>query len=62
MMFVWLNQACREGDTAVLSTLLEENTRDINQLDNCGLSALHYAARNNQREVIQLLMNYGAGL
>ena len=55
-------KACREGDMAALNTLLlDETTPDLNQLNNSGLSALHYAARCNQAEVIQLLINHGAG-
>lgn len=56
-----MTQACREGDLVVLSSLLESNVNDINETNECGLSPLHYAARNDQGQVIQLLIDHGAG-
>lgn len=56
-----LTQACREGDLVVLSSLLESKVNDLNEPNECGLSPLHYAARNDQGQVIQLLIDHGAG-
>lgn len=44
----------------VLSSLLENNVKDVNEPNECGLSPLHYAARNDQGQVIQLLIDHGA--
>ena len=52
---------CREGDVVALNTLLETNQPNLDHSNAKGLSALHYAARNNHAEVIQLLINHGAG-
>ena len=56
-----LTQACREGDLAVMRSLLEEDVNDLDRLSEGGLSALHYAARNDHGQVIQLLIDHGAG-
>lgn len=56
-----LTQACREGDLVVLSTLLENNVNDPDEPNENGLSPLHYAARNDQGQAIQLLIDHGAG-
>lgn len=53
-------EACREGDVASLNFLLENNATDVDKLSDCGLAPLHYAARNNHGEVIQLLIDHGA--
>ena len=52
---------CREGDVVALNTLLETSQPNLDHSNAKGLSALHYAARNNHAEVIQLLINHGAG-
>ncbi|KAJ7340128.1 hypothetical protein OS493_002854 [Desmophyllum pertusum] len=55
-----LFEACREGDLAVMRSLLEEDVNDLDRLSEGGLSALHYAARNDHGQVIQLLIDHGA--
>ncbi|XP_068673676.1 transient receptor potential cation channel subfamily A member 1-like [Montipora foliosa] len=58
-----LFEACCEGDTAVLRSLLEQRSiLEVNQLSDSGLSAMHYAARRNKKEVMQVLIDYGADL
>ena len=52
---------CREGDVVALNTLLETSQPNLDHSNAKGLSALHYAARNNHAEVIELLINHGAG-
>ena len=55
-------QACREGDVAALNLLLQNNNvKDVNKLSEDGLSPLHYAARNDHGQVVQMLIDYGAG-
>ena len=56
-----LTQACREGDLVVLSSLLENNVNDLDEPNEGGLSPIHYAARNDQGQVIQMLIDHGAG-
>jgi len=61
-IFLFLfTQACREGDLVVLSSLLENNVSDLDEPNAYGLSLLHYAARNDQGQVIQMLIDRGAG-
>jgi len=55
-----LFEACREGDLVVLSSLLENNVNDLDEPNEYGLSLLHYAARNDQGQVIQMLIDRGA--
>ncbi|CAH3194929.1 unnamed protein product [Porites evermanni] len=55
-----LYEVCREGDVVALNTLLETSQPNLDHSNAKGLSALHYAARNNHAEVIQLLINHGA--
>ena len=52
---------CRVGDLVALNTLLETSQPNLDHSNARGLSALHYAARNNHAEVIQLLIIHGAG-
>ena len=59
--FFLLTQACRDGDLVALSSLLEDNVNVVDEPNECGLSPLHYAARNDQGQVIQLLIDHGAG-
>lgn len=56
-----LAQACRQGDLAVLHSLLENNVNDLDKISENGLSPLHYAARNDHGEAVQLLIDHGAG-
>ena len=44
-----------------MNTLLETSQPNLDHSNAKGLSALHYAARNNHAEVIELLINHGAG-
>ncbi|XP_078348823.1 transient receptor potential cation channel subfamily A member 1-like isoform X2 [Oculina patagonica] len=55
-----LFEACREGDLAVLHSLLENNMNDLNKVSENGLTPLHYAARNDHGEAVQLLIDHGA--
>ncbi|XP_074605773.1 transient receptor potential cation channel subfamily A member 1-like isoform X1 [Acropora palmata] len=56
-----LYQACCEGDTSVVRSLLElQSLREVNQLSDSGLSAMHCAARRNKKEVLQILIDNGA--
>ncbi|VDM02445.1 unnamed protein product [Schistocephalus solidus] len=47
------------GDIRKLSSLLNSGTQ-VNELDNYGYTALHYAARNGRLEVCKLLLEHGA--
>ncbi len=62
-----LHQLAIDGDTEALSTWLTKSTineisRQISELDEKGLTPLHYAARHSNVEVMKLLVDNGADL
>lgn len=44
-----------------VQALLSDGSRDVNEIDSCGFSPLHYTAKHNHAEVTSLLLDYGAG-
>ena len=50
----------REGDLTGVRSLLAATTTDIDRLEEGGVTALHCAARQNQQELIRLLLEHGA--
>lgn len=49
--------AVKEGDLTKIKALVELGA-DVNQVNQNGLTALHFAAKASQREVVSLLVNY----
>lgn len=54
-------QACRDGLIDIVRALLQGSAPTINTLDKEGLAPLHYAARYDRAEIVQLLIEGGAG-
>ena len=52
----------REGDLAGVRSLLAATTTDIDRVEEGGVTALHCAARQNQLELIRLLLEHGASV
>ncbi|XP_061171192.1 transient receptor potential cation channel subfamily A member 1 homolog isoform X1 [Saccostrea echinata] len=61
-----LHQCARNGDTRSMEILLKSITgnvrKKINMRDEEGVTAMHYAARYNQYEIVKLLHNFGADI
>ena len=58
-----LRTAAEYGQVEIISDLLENHSLDINAADEgTGLTALHYAAKTDQVEIAQILINHGAEL
>ncbi len=55
-----LIQAVRDGNIASVTAALESGSEDVNQVDEHGATALHYAAENGPREIVVSLLNHGA--
>ena len=54
-------QACRDGLTCVVEQLIKQNPPACNEQDKDGLTPLHHAARGNSLQIIQSLLDAGAG-
>lgn len=54
-----LHQSCLRGNITAVKFLLK-NKAQINILNKIGETPLHYAVRASQKEIIQLLLEYGA--
>eukprot|EP00339_Tiarina_fusa_P008981 CAMPEP_0117081440 /NCGR_PEP_ID=MMETSP0472-20121206/57397_1 /TAXON_ID=693140 ORGANISM="Tiarina fusus, Strain LIS" /NCGR_SAMPLE_ID=MMETSP0472 /ASSEMBLY_ACC=CAM_ASM_000603 /LENGTH=795 /DNA_ID=CAMNT_0004809365 /DNA_START=77 /DNA_END=2460 /DNA_ORIENTATION=- len=54
-----LHQSCLRGNVTAVKFLLK-NRAQINILNKIGETPLHYAVRASQKEIIQLLLEYGA--
>ncbi|XP_048765666.1 transient receptor potential cation channel subfamily A member 1 homolog isoform X3 [Ostrea edulis] len=61
-----LHQCARNGDTRSMEILLRSITgnlkKKINMRDEEGVTALHYAARYNQYDIVKILHSYGADI
>lgn len=55
-----LVQAAQSGDLNSVKSLLGKNGRLVNQKDESGATALHYAALNGHRRIAELLVERGA--
>ncbi|HEY6969001.1 MAG TPA: ankyrin repeat domain-containing protein [Candidatus Angelobacter sp.] len=55
-----LIEAAKAGDLANVKTILDSNAELINQRDQLGATALHYAAFGGHRSVVQELVRRGA--
>jgi ankyrin repeat protein len=55
-----LRQACIDGLDVIVSTVLEMEMTGVNIPDERGYTALHYAADNNHRSIVKLLIKNGA--
>lgn len=56
-----LRQAVMNGDAAGINRLIDEGV-DINEKDERGWAALHYAARTRRTDIVLLLIKRGAQL
>lgn len=54
-------QACRDGLIDIVRALQQRGVPTINTLDKDGLAPIHYAARYDHKEIVQLLIEGGAG-
>ncbi|XP_027043650.1 ankyrin-3-like [Pocillopora damicornis] len=59
---VGLHQACRDGLIDIVRALQQRGVPTINTLDKDGLAPIHYAARYDHEEIVQLLIEGGADL
>ena len=58
-----LRTAAEYGQMEIMSNLLEDQSLDINAADEkTGMTALHHAAKTDQIEIAQMLINHGADL
>ena len=58
-----LRTAAEYGQMEIMSDLLKDESLDINAADErTGMTALHYAAKADQVEIAQILINHGADL
>lgn len=61
-----LHQCARNGDTRSMDILLRSITgnvkKKINMRDEEGVTAMHYAARYNQYDIVKILQSYGADI
>jgi ankyrin repeat protein len=55
-----LHQAAEKGDLPRVKYLVQSNPRAVNVGDEFGITPLHFAAINNQREVVEYLIAQGA--
>ena len=54
-------QACRDGLTCVAEQLIKQNPSACNERDKDGLTPLHHATRGKSLQIIQSLLDAGAG-
>ncbi|XP_020899126.1 transient receptor potential cation channel subfamily A member 1 isoform X2 [Exaiptasia diaphana] len=59
---VGLGQACRDGREDIVGRLLRGKMNTINNIDEDGMAALHYAARCNRVEILKMLLRAGADI
>ena len=58
---VKLAQVAREGDVDKVLQIVENHGHDkIDELDESKVSALHYAARQNSLQIMEILLSHGA--
>lgn len=57
-----LIQAARDGQLAIVKAHLDASRASINDVDEDGFTALHYAARYNRVDVMRALVNAGADI
>ena len=57
-----LMDAARRGDTEELKTILQAHAGMVNQKDEVGATALHYAVAGGHREAVRLLVEGGADI
>jgi ankyrin repeat protein len=53
-----LTVACNGNKKAVVKLLLSYEACDVNIIDNNNCNALHFACRNGQSDVVELLLNH----
>src|SRR3984957_17121012 len=58
---VRLADAAQQGDRAAVRDLLNQK-EDVNKAQGDGMTALHWAASNDDLEMVQLLLNAGANV
>jgi len=58
---VWI-QAARDGLLEAVRLNLDDSRTQLNDIDEEGYTALHYAARYNRLEVVEVLVKAGTGL
>src|SRR5438094_980925 len=57
-----LHKAALVGDRAAIIFLLNKDKSLINQFDNNGMTALHWAAENSRTDIVELLVANGAAV
>jgi ankyrin repeat protein len=55
-----LTKAIQQSDMNLVRTILDKKPELVQQLDETGATALHYATFNGQREIVELLLDRGA--
>ena len=55
-------QAARDGMLDAVRSNLDDSRTQMNDVDDDGFTALHYAARYNRLGVVEVLVKAGAGL
>ena len=55
-----LHHNCFIGDLSQVKKILKNNPHNLNILDNVGRTPLHFAAGNNQVEIVEILLELGA--
>ena len=61
-MCVMYIQAARDGMLDAVKVNLDKSRTEMNDIDEDGYTALHYAARYNRLAVVEVLVKAGAGL
>lgn len=57
-----LVQAVVQGNTNLVTMLLDKNHQLVHEKDDQGATALHYAAFNGQQSIVKLLLDRGAAM
>ncbi len=52
-----LSIACQEGHQGVVRLLLNNESIEVDHINNCGETALHLAVRGNHKKIIELLLD-----
>ena len=57
-----LHEAVYTGDRILLEEILSQHEVDINMPDDIGYTALHIASDNDEADVVNILLKYGASV
>lgn len=53
-------KACQNGQKGVAESFLKKGDINVDRIDNEGFAPLHYACRKGTREIVRMLIEYGA--